>query len=349
MSELNKPSESSLAIYGDEYVVMEEIRLQQPGALPESIIAKEETDFALSAVEDILCSRDRVLDCPCGLGAQAICLSEYRSPTVGDPGLQITAIDGSCALIDVARNKSQSIQFHEGDVRNIKSVVGSESQKAVFVFKESFGLLDSLEENIDHLKAMFDVLVEGGRMVLTWNFNPDEADNEKIETPFNGTVIRGLDKEGKKIGCYVSVNPPEKADEIVPENYIPSQGFEELRRRQDLRTIRSLVRREYVLINSDGSETRSGQTETRKYFNPVFEKNATLKNASIENRSNFYDLPLLRALCQYAGFVHVHCIPAKPLKNGLWVGGIVAEKPEKQPGISAVDEGIMHFGRYMTW
>mgnify|MGYP001565732882 CR=1 FL=1 len=328
--------------YNEHYADLQRIE-DQNRQTSETVRAKNEVDLVCDAVGDHFKYGDSVLDCPSGLG--------FQSDELARRGLKVTAIDGSSDNIDTAtrRNREKAVDFKQGLFKDIPNLVDRESQDAVCCFKESFGYEPTVEENIAHMQSMFDVLKPGGKLVLTWNCTPSfyKKGRKKIVAKEAGQKLWGTDESGKRIGCYGVSEPPTIHAQIVPEEYIPEEGFSSLRgdslQAKENRTVHSYVKTHHVFIDPDGNEHPTPSFEYREYFQPIFEKDSSGKNAPLGETQEFYDIPLVRALCEHVGFSDVKCVPARKLSGETWTVGMVATKPslqELRQGMEATRERL---------
>lgn len=307
--------------YGDICAIRE-----QNGEISDQIRAKKEVDLAVNAVGNLK-PGDNVLDCPCGLGFQARELAKRN--------LHVTAIDGSFSNIEHAKKvKSEKpINFKTGLFENITTLEAKDSYNASFCFKESFGYEPTVEKNIVHLQSMFDVIKQGGKLVLTWPFTPSRYGKnlQKVTEKGRSPVREGVDKEGKRVSTFTVFEPPTLEDQIIPEKYIPGSGFDKLRGNSpeaiEARTVRSFAKHSSIFVDSNRVQVNSAPLELREYFKPTLENTPSDTNVKIGETATYYDIPLIRALCEYVGFIDVKCVPAQYLDGIKYIAAIVATKP----------------------
>lgn len=298
---------------------------------------------ALKANGNMLKPGDHVLDCPCGLGFQAEELARN--------GLVVTAMDASQDNVEFSEKEHRSgAKFKTGTFSEIPSKVPKGSQDAVFCFKESFGYEETPELNMRHLQSMFDALKEDGSMVLTWLYTPSYyagrkpkgnpiEDVEKMEIP-EKEIAWITAKNGERIGQYRVTTAPKKRPQVIPDEFIPETGFKELKGNSptaiENRTVRAYGRQNRILIRNGKRELQEEGFEIREYFKPIQANKNNGKNAPIGGTHVYYDLPLMRALCEHAGFVDVQCVPARVVNDAgnpmesTWAVAIVAKKPSSK-------------------
>ncbi len=322
--------------YNEYYPNIQRIR-EQNASVSDTIRAKNEVDLAFDAAGENLKSGSKVLDCPCGLG--------YQADSLAKKGLEVTAIDGSDSNIAFANSRPHdgNVNFKQGLFKDLPNLLKPESQDTICCFRESFCYEPSVSENVEHLKSMFDILKQGGKMVLTWDLTPSYYRNGREKDEI-GKIRekKGMDKDGREIKYYTKSIPTQLSDQVVPDEYIPESGFSNLKgdspQAIENRTVRSYGNSQSVYVDNEGNEHISPSFELREYFKPVFENHQTNVNALLGDSGEFYDIPLVRALCEHVGFENVKCIPARKLDNESWTVGIVATKPSLQSLNNQIEE-----------
>lgn len=321
-------SSETYEYYNENYPNIQRIR-EQNAQVSDTVRAKNEVDLVYDAVGNNLKPGDKVLDCPCGLGFQADELAKR--------GLNVTAIDGSEDNVNFARNRARegNVDFKQGFFSDLSNLTESDSQDVVCCFRESFGYEPTVEGNIAHMQSMFDSLKQGGKLVLTWDFTPDmyRGGRKKDEVGVRREK-KGMDEQGREIKYYSTSVPTELSDQVVPDEYIPETGFPQLKgdssEAVENRTVRSYGKSQLVYVDAEGKEHSAPSFELREYFKPVFENVPSDGNAQLGDTGEYYDIPLVRAFCKYAGFEDVKCVPARKLDEGRFTVGIVATKPSSK-------------------
>lgn len=326
-NESPQPARSSetYEYYNGNYPNIQRIR-EQNAQVSDTVRAKNEVNLVYDAVGENLKSGNKVLDCPCGLGFQADELAKR--------GLNVTAIDGSEDNVNFARNRVRegNVDFKQGLFSGLSNLIEHDSQDVVCCFRESFGYEPTPEGNVSHMQSMFDSLKQGGKLVLTWDFTPDmyRGGRKKDEVGVRREK-RGTDEQGREIKYYSTSVPTELSDQVVPDGYIPETGFSQLKadspEAMENRTVRSYGKSQLVYVDAEGKEHPAPSFELREYFKPVIEIAPSDRNAQLGDTGEYYDIPLVRAFCEHAGFEGVKCVPARKLDEGRWTVGIVATKP----------------------
>ena len=115
-----------------------------------------------------MCSGKKVLDMGCGNGDGTIFLLEKGSIP--------TAIDFSCAMLDLARRKSEKINWVEGNISNCPFPDNTFSGIVL-----SYTINHLTDEMLDRVKKEIDrLLVEGGILLLVFHVG---CGDEVIEDP----------------------------------------------------------------------------------------------------------------------------------------------------------------------
>ena len=116
----------------------------------------ERTELEVDFVSSQIRPAGRVLDVPCGTGRIAVPLSER--------GFTVAGLDISEAVLSVARSAGPSLDFRQGDMRELPW--SDDSFDAVLNLWTAFGYFETREEDERVLAEVARVLVPGGVFVL---------------------------------------------------------------------------------------------------------------------------------------------------------------------------------------
>jgi SAM-dependent methyltransferase len=113
-------------------------------------MTRAEADF----VQGALAPHGKLLDAPCGNGRIACELASR--------GFEVTGLDATRALLDVARASSSAVAWQEGDMRDL---AWTDAFDAITCMWGSFGYFSD-DDNLRHLAACARALRTGGKLIL---------------------------------------------------------------------------------------------------------------------------------------------------------------------------------------
>ncbi len=138
-------------------------------------IAKEQVDFILDVIN---AKRSlHILDIPCGTGRHAHEFSKQ--------GHYVTGVDINQDCLSLAQSKSSSVQFLEGNMKDLKAFHASFD--LVCNLFTSFGYFESEQENLNVLRELKSCLTPSGFLVI------EIIDRDYIETHFSPTLFEEND------------------------------------------------------------------------------------------------------------------------------------------------------------
>ncbi len=129
-------------------------------------LAKKAGQFPLSEVGEGVRGRGSVLELGCGTGRVTI--------PIAKAGVEVTGLDSSLEMLDVARAKSagiENVRWVQSDMANFEL---DQRFGLVIIPFRSFSLLLTVAEQQACLRRIHDHLLPGGRLALNF-FNPDLA------------------------------------------------------------------------------------------------------------------------------------------------------------------------------
>jgi|GEM_PF-4245136 len=310
----------SVAHYDEYYLQIENIRKQNGRGTEQR--AQMEAGFGYMSAMDVIGSDSVIMDVPCGLGYHSQVLA-----TIAGRNPRIIGVDGSSANINFARRKfcDPRVSFERGLFLDLKDVFGGDSANVIFCFGSSFGLYKDPKDNVEHMKVMMDVLKSGGKLVIQSRcgerYAPGYCGDTAMNEPKKGPVFWGMDEQGRKVGYYTVEYPASDLSYVFPEEYLPEHFYSlkgdtagALKRR----TI-NFERFQHVYISHTGDEILTPAFEHPLYLEPEI--------SGIDHSGRLmYDMPLVRAICEYSGLCNVRIIPAEKLVGNTWMVGVVASK-----------------------
>ena len=120
----------------------------------------QEVEFLIQLMD--LKTNEAILDVAAGAGRHALELARrgFTNVTAMDPSDQLLAIGGKCAA-----SLDLKVKFLKGDAQ--KPAGKEEYEAALLLGGGAFGLMESDNENVQVLDAIFDALKPGGRFALS--------------------------------------------------------------------------------------------------------------------------------------------------------------------------------------